>query len=127
MGKAKGKLLTKAEIVAVDDLGGEVVEVPEWGGEVRLAALSVAAANALAEPVEGVDLRLRILAACMVGEDGAPVFTERELGELMFKNNEVVTRLCQRAVEINKLKVATAVEADVKNSARGLGDDSSSA
>ena len=125
--KAKGKLLTKAEIAKVDDLGGEVVDVPEWGGEVRLAALSVSSANALATEVEGIDMRVRILAACMVGDEGAPLFSKEELGELAFKNHAVVDRLCKKAIEINKLKVSQDLTADIKNSASGPGEDSSSA
>ncbi len=124
--KAKSKLLTKAEIAAVDDLGGEVVDVPEWGGEVRLAALSVAAAAALTKKLEGVEPWVRLLALCMVGEDGVPIFSEQELGELVFKNYTVVKRLAEKAAEINGMKVG-AVGESIKNSASEPGADSSSA
>lgn len=124
--KEKSKRLTKAEIAAVDDLGGEVVDVPEWGGEVRLAALSVAAAASLTKKVEGIEPWVRLLALCMIGEDRVPIFTEAELGDLAFKSYAVVKRLAEKAAEINGMKVG-AIGESVKNSASEPGADSSSA
>ncbi len=117
------KLLTRDEILNADDLGGEVVEVPEWGGAVRIAAMSVASANSIfAKDVADVDPKVRLLAACLVDEGGAPIFTRKELGELLGKSAAVIKRLWQKAVEINELTLK--VE-DSKDPASDQGADSS--
>ena len=54
-----------------------------------------------AKAVEGFDPRLRLIAACLVDDDGAPIFSEEDLGELGAKNAEVIARLWKKCVEIN--------------------------
>ena len=122
----KKKLLTEAQVAQVDDLGGELVEVEEWGGWVRLAVLSITDAAKLSQKSD-IDIRVRIVGACMVGEDGARLFTEDQLDQLAMKNHAVIARLCAKAIDINKLTVAPAVAADTKNSETGPGEDSPSA
>jgi hypothetical protein len=105
--------LTREQILAADDLRAEIVDVPEWGGEVRLVALSFgAAAGMFKKEVEGVDPRLRLIAACVVDDDGAPIFSEEDLGELGSKNAEVIARLWKRAVELNGLILKTSPDGE---------------
>jgi hypothetical protein len=120
------ELLNKENIRAADDLGGEIVEVPEWGGKVRIGVLSVAAANAIFDKeVSGVNPMVRLVGACLVDKHGARLFTEKELGELLCKNATVIQRLWKKACEVNGLNVK--IEDAVKNSASDPGEDSSSA
>jgi hypothetical protein len=94
--------LSRKEINAVKDLRSETVDVPEWGGEVRIIQLTFAAAQGMfTKEVEGFDPRLRLIAACLVDDDGAPIFSEQDLGELGSKNAEVIARLWKKCVEIN--------------------------
>jgi hypothetical protein len=123
----KSKLLSWDEISKADDLGGEVVEVPEWGGSVRIARLSIAAADALfSKDSGGVDARVRMIAACLVDESGAPLVPEDKLGEMMTKSAVVIERLWRIAAERNGLTLKK-VEDSIKNSESGPGDVSSSA
>jgi hypothetical protein len=123
----KSKLLSWDEISQKDDLGGEIVDVPEWGGSVRIARLSIAAADALFQKDgAGVDARVRMLAACLVDESGAPLVPEDKLGEMMTKSALVIDRLWRIAAERNGLTLKK-VEDHVKNSESGPGDGSSSA
>jgi hypothetical protein len=121
------KLLSWDEIEQADDLGGQVVEVPEWGGSVRIARLSLAAADALfLKGGTGVDARVRMLAACLVDESGAPLVPEDKLSEMMSKSAVVIDRLYRIAAERNGLSLKK-VEDAVKNSESDPGVDSSSA
>jgi len=120
------ELLSKENIRAADDLGGEIVEVPEWGGKVRIGVLSVAAANAIFDKeVSDVNPMVRLVGACLVDKHGERLFTEKELGELLCKNAAVIQRLWKKACEVNGLNVK--IEDAVKNSASDPGEDSSSA
>ena len=95
-------LLTRQEINAIEDLRSETVDVPEWGGEVRIIQLTFAAAQGMFnKKVEDFDPRLRLIAACLVDDAGAPIFSEEDLGELGGKNAEVIARLWRKCVEIN--------------------------
>jgi hypothetical protein len=95
-------LLTRKEINAIEDLRSETVDVPEWGGEVRIRTLSFIAAQGMFKAeVVGFDPRLRLIAACLVDDDGAPIFSEEDLGELGGKNAEVIARLWKKCVELN--------------------------
>lgn len=78
-------LLTKADIFAAQDLPTRDVEVPEWGGTVRIRALTVAQmeglqAEFMAAQKDGLVVpqhwRAKHLALSAVDEKGALLFTE---------------------------------------------------
>jgi len=109
-------LLTKKEINAIEDLRSETVDVPEWGGEVRIIQLTFAAAQGMfKKEVEDFDPRLRLIAACLVDDAGAPIFSEEDLGELGSKNAEVVARLWRKCVEINGMTLKSDDAVSPKN------------
>src|ERR1700691_1394282 len=71
---------TREKILAADDLRSEVMDVPEWGGEVTIRSLSFTAANGIfKQEVKGFDPRLRLIAACLVDDAGAPIFSGEDL------------------------------------------------
>lgn len=115
----KLKLLTREAILAADDRATDVVEVPEWGGGVRVRALTgierdhymsslytmrsngqggmeIAAMN-----LEGSQARLVSLAAC--DDDGNRLFSEADLVELGAKNGAVLDRVYQAASKLSRL------------------------
>jgi hypothetical protein len=102
-----GKMfLTRAQIEAVDDRHFETVDVPEWGGELRIASLSFAAAQGIfKEEIKDVDPRLRLIAACLVDDAGAPLLSEEDLSALGMKDAEVIARIWKKCVEINGMKL----------------------
>ena len=112
-------ILTRAQIKAAEDLRAEIVDVPEWGGEVRIRTLSFAAANSMfKEEVKDFDPRLRLIAACMVDDDGAQIFSEQDLGELGSRNAEVIARIWKKCVEINGMTL----KSDATESPKSTGD-----
>lgn len=101
-------LLTREEIFAIDDLRGEVMDVPEWGGEVRIRSLSFAAAHGMfKEEVKDFDPRLRLIAACLVDDANAPIFSAEDLAALGGKDAEVIARIWKKCVEINGMTLKT--------------------
>jgi hypothetical protein len=92
------KLLTKTEIMAIEDIGAEVVEVPEWGGFIRLLLLQPTPGTAkLLEELNGEDdSYARILSKSIVDERGDPILTESELKRC---NSAVVKRLARRLLK----------------------------
>lgn len=122
------RLLTKSDILAAPDLASEEVEVPEWGGTVKVRALDVNSRQAFWEyssvavrddggkikfetkPFAAYDAALATLS--IVGEDGEPMFTLAELEQLGSKNPEVITRIAEVARRLSKMGTAAAEEAE---------------
>jgi hypothetical protein len=82
------RFLSAEDVEAVNDRPTVDLEVPEWGGWVRVRALSLGAYLDIkreATDADGRDnedeLTARMLAAALVGDDGAPMFSlERARG-----------------------------------------------
>lgn len=109
------KFLTADEILALDDLGHEVVEVPEWGTHVRIATMSGSDRDAweASLSVDGQinmrNIRARLVARCARNEDGTRLFSDEQADALGNKNGNVLERLAAAARKLNKLD-----EADLK-------------
>lgn len=115
-------LLTKEQAAAAGALRHEDVDVPEWGGAVRIAELSAVARAALQKAAQQLredcggtpavaQVQVLYLAHCLVGADGLPLLTQDELGR---RSHAVVERLYARADALNLLSPAK-VEAEAKN------------
>ena len=102
-------LLTKQQIVNADDARTEDIEVPEWGGTVRVRSLSAKQRDAFeASLVTGegkkrktdlVNVRAKLVAACLVDEQGARLFSDDEAFALGLKSGATMDRVftvCQR-------------------------------
>lgn len=118
-------ILTKAAILAADDLKKEPLSVPEWGGDVLISEISAEQRDECGKAY--IDLkdrpqleqitafRNRMLVYAIVGEDGKPLFTLEEIGALLSKNGDVIDRLAKAALKLNKMEPNQA-EADAKPS-----------
>lgn len=117
-------LLTKEQIIASEDLKHEDVEVPEWGGSVRVVAMSGTARDAfedtlvkrVGEKIEQ-DLgnyRAKVCAACMIDEDGNRLFSAKEVQALGQKSSAAIERVFDAADRLNGLTRGN-VEASAKN------------
>jgi hypothetical protein len=107
-------LLSKTQIIEAKDLPHEDIEVAEWGGAVRVRALTGTARGELEGFFRQKDernYRERLLALSIVGEDGERLFTSDEVEELARKNAEVIERIFSVAVRLSGLSKATAEEA----------------
>ncbi|GAA3223276.1 hypothetical protein [Actinocorallia longicatena] len=99
-------LLSKDAILAADDRPYQDVEVPEWGGTVRVIGLSgtdrdafeaaFVDARAKGGPSAGARLqnfRAKLLVKCIIGEDGERIFADADAKNLGAKSGKVVDRL----------------------------------
>ena len=129
-------LLNKEQIKSVSDLETQDVEVPEWGGTVRLKSLTGAERDRFeAGVVQGQgrnttvnmqNLRAKLVAQSAIGEDGKPLFTEEDVKWLGEKSAKALNRLFNAAQSLSGLS-----ESDVKELAGNFkdarSDDSTSA
>jgi len=104
------KMLTKEEIQKAKDLPVRDVEVPEWGGIVRMQTLSGAERDSFAdtvqqrkkgEVIELKGLKVFLLSLAIVGENGERLFSEADLDELNAKSAKVLETLFEIATEMN--------------------------
>lgn len=108
MSKAKPKYLTKADILGAEDRATGEVEVPEWGGAVRIMAptswelseFQAAQQNitvgddgkaSISVNIKGSDARLAAL--CIVNEKGEREFTEADVRKLGAKSAKALDRV----------------------------------
>lgn len=101
-------LLSREAILSAQDLKSEDVPVPEWGGTVRVRVMTGTERDALSAAVIGNDnkpdmsqWRLRLAAACIVGEDGSPMFAQDEIAQLGSKSAVALERVIRAAERLN--------------------------
>lgn len=129
-------LLTKSSILAADDLKTEDVDVPEWGGTVRVSAFSGRERDAFEESlvrgdgkdrkVDLTNMRARLVALTVVDESGQKVFTHDDVDLLGAKSGAALDRVFSVAQKLNGLSGAD-VEELTKNSNGAPSADSISA
>ena len=120
-------LLSRAQIDGADDRKWEDVDVPEWGGQVRLLGLSGTARNAYEKSlvrlgpngsVQQVNLEnatARLVSMCLVDENFERLYDDKEIVELGRKNGAVLQRLHEASQRLSGLG-KKAVEAAEGNS-----------
>lgn len=104
-------LLSKSQILAAADLVTEDVEVPEWGGTVRVRAITAAERDAFETSVVGdgkgkrnlVNLRARLAALAVVDEAGQRLFTDSEVEVLGGKSGAALDRVYSVAQRLSGL------------------------
>lgn len=97
-------MLDRESILNVDDRPTRVVQVPEWGGEVRVRSMSGAArdevdAAFLAGDPRGVKALVVALTAC--DESGALLFTREDVEALQEKNAVALERVFEAGWEVS--------------------------
>lgn len=109
------KMLTKADIIAADDLKIEVVPVPEWGGNVGIKALSLGQVDALRERAKTDEFKDQfgylMLAESLVDETGELLFSFNEIDLLKAKSVPAMKRCFDVANRLNEQTPKALVEA----------------
>lgn len=113
-------MLTREQILAADDIKSEDVDVPEWGGSVRVLVMTGVARDTFNGLMQKTDTTVgyfqsSLLVSTVIGDDGAPVFTMADIDALRLKSGAVVTRVAKVAERLNGFGV-DAVETAEKNS-----------
>ena len=105
-------LLSRDAILSANDLPTRDVAVPEWGGTVRVRSISASERDefedaALVARREGRmlprNVRARMVAACLIGEDGNQLFTEFDIEALGAKSVAAMDRVYAAVAELNAL------------------------
>jgi hypothetical protein len=114
-------LLTKDQILQADDTEYRDVEVPEWGGSVRLKAITGADRDqyemsmARARDKGNLDkanFRAVLLSRAICDELLKPIFQPRDIYELGKKNARVLDKLFDVAAELAGIREADKKDAD---------------
>lgn len=92
--------LTKEQILSADDLKQELVEIPEWGGEVLVRELRGRERDAFEEGsldkqrnLKMANMRARLVAMSVIDDEGERLFTSKEALELGEKSASALNRL----------------------------------
>lgn len=127
-------LLSKSAILGASDLKHEDVEVPAWGGTVRIRTMtgeerdefrtSIASNNGDAGVPVGKFSAALLVATC-VDEQGTRLFTTEDMAALQAKSAASLDAPAAVAMRLNGLG-SGAVEAAEKNSVSGQSVDSGS-
>jgi len=107
-----GKLLTRSAIFEAVDVVTETVEVPEWGGSVRVRGLTgkerdIFEQNSLRRNKKGdmelnmANMRARLVAFCTVDENGERIFTDDDIAELGRKSAAPLERIAKVAQRLS--------------------------
>lgn len=130
------ELLSKDEILGMDDIPTEEVVVPEWKGRtVLVCGMTAAGKNAyeasLVE-IKGTTRKVRmdnatakLLVRTIVNRQRQPLFTETDIERLGTKSAAALERLAQVALRLSSMRVSD-VEELVKNSDAAQSGDSPS-
>ena len=115
--------LTKAAILAADDLKKEIVNVPEWGGEVIVRTLTAAARDAyeasmVTRNADGglvsdmTNMRAKLVAQSLVDEAGNLLFSPEEVAQLAAKHAGVLDKLADVAQRLSGMGTKAVEEAE---------------
>ena len=128
--------LSRDAILAAKSLRTEEVKVPEWGGTVLVrelsgrerdeweASLTVMRGKQMVPDV--ANIRAKLAARTIVGDDGEPVFTQQDVAALGELSAAALDRVFDVASRLSGLNPED-VEAMTKNSGAAPGGGSSSA
>lgn len=105
-------ILSKAQILATEDLKTETVSVPEWNGEVIISSMTGKARDAYENSIVEMDsngkakqnlqnLRAKLLAATLVDEKGSLLFSENDIEALGKKSSKALDRCFEVAQRLN--------------------------
>lgn len=125
-------LLSKDAILAAQDRKSITVDVPEWGGEVRLMEMSgedrllylssiltyvTDKTGKVSVEANNTNADAKLLARCIVDENGNRLFTEAEIAKLGSKNGIVLDRLVNEANSLNAIAPGSVDDAEGKSEA----------
>lgn len=101
-------LLSRDAILSVEDMPSEIVNVPEWGGEVRVMAMTGTDRDKFEASLVGKgnkpnleNFRAKLAASCIVDEDGNRMFAEKDVAALGKKSAAALDRVANAAQRVS--------------------------
>jgi hypothetical protein len=129
----KPQLLTRDQILNAPDARFEYVEVPEWGGTVKVKALTGEERDTYEESmltgagrhtkVTMANVRAKLASRSIVDENGERLFTDKEVVKLGKKSAAALDRVYEVATRLSKISKDD-IEDLKGNSESGPSDDS---
>jgi len=127
--------LTRDQILQANDLETRSLDVPEWGGTVRVRALTGVERDALeASAIQGkgknrdvnlTNFRAKLCARAIVDEQGKRIFEDADIAALGRKSSGALSKVYNLAAELSGISDAD-VDELTKNSESGQSGDSGS-
>ncbi len=122
-------LLTKDQILGADDIVTKEINVPQWGGSVKIRTMTASDRDRFEQQVfsgntkseRRDNIRALMLSICIVDESGNRVFGEKDVKALGGKSAAAVDAIFSEIQKLNALSDADIDEA-AKNSEGTLGD-----
>jgi hypothetical protein len=112
--------LTREQILAADDLPRERVAIKSWGGEVYIRSFTGEERDVFEESLLDrsngdvkrtlANFRAKLVALCLVNDQGQRLFTAEQAEELGRKNGAILDQLAATAQKLNGLSAG-----DVEN------------
>lgn len=125
---ANSVILTREHILGARDIERELVHVPEWGGSVYVQAMTGRQRDMFEESLQVrrgkkietsiVQFRAKLVALCVVDENGQRIFSEADVQALGDKSAAALTRIAEVASRLSSITEADAEEM-IKNSESG--------
>ena len=111
-------LLRKEDIEKIQDLDHVDIEVPEWGGTVRIREMTGSERDLYEADIYKIvngkpeiireNFRAKLVARTLVGESGNRLFTDKEIVLLGKKNARALNHVYEIAQSLNGLSVEEA-------------------
>jgi hypothetical protein len=127
--------LDRAAILAARDLDIEEVDIPEWGGKVRVRGLTASQRDQFESKsvetkgkktsVNLLNIRARLVSLCVVDEQGNPLFSESDIHVVGEKSASAIDRIWEVATRLSGIGERD-VEELAGNSESDQSEDSSS-
>jgi hypothetical protein len=128
--------LDKDSILKAEDLETEEVDVPEWGGRVRVQALSgrdrdAYEASCLQERAKGqmvhnlLNVRAKLVVRCLVDGEGNRLFADTDANALGQKSSAALDRVFEVAARLSRLNSEDVEELAGNSGAAPSGDSPS--
>lgn len=100
------RILTKEAILAADDLPRELVNVPEWGGDVFVRTMTGTDRDAFEASLIGKEgrmenVRARLVSLTLCNEAGERIFDDAEIAALGKKSARALDRVFSVAQRLN--------------------------
>lgn len=100
------RILTKEAILAADDLPRELVNVPEWGGDVFVRTMTGTDRDAFEASLIGKEgrmenVRARLVSLALCNEAGERMFDDAEIAALGKKSARALDRVFNVAQRLN--------------------------
>jgi len=125
-------MLNRDDILKADDLPTQVVEVPEWGGAVRVRGLTGQERDKFEASVASVsgkmnldNVRARMVALVCIDDKGKRIFSDKDVAALGQKSGIALDRIFEAARKLSGIG-AGEVEVIRQNFTNGQNENSTS-